>query len=34
MERESRALHSAEKELGIKGEIITPNNYFSSWLKT
>ena len=31
MEREARALQIAEKELGIKGEIITPNVYLSSW---
>lgn len=27
-ERENRALKGAEKELGIKGQIITPENYF------
>lgn len=31
MERETRALRIAEKELGIKGEIITPAIYLSSW---
>lgn len=33
MERETRALRIAEKELGIKGEIITPAIYLSSWQK-
>lgn len=28
--REERALHSAEKELGIKGELITPATYLKS----
>lgn len=27
LEREMRALHAAEKELGIKGELITPEHY-------
>jgi len=31
MERETRALRIAEKELGIKGKIITPAIYLSSW---
>lgn len=30
--REERALHEAEKELGIKGGIITPDSYFSSFI--
>lgn len=34
MEREMRALRIAEKELGIKGEIITPAVYLSSWQKS
>lgn len=29
MQRELRALQSAERELGVKGEIITPENYLS-----
>lgn len=29
MERELRALKSAERELGVKGEVITPENYLS-----
>lgn len=29
LERELRALHAAEKELGIKGTLITPESYFS-----
>lgn len=32
MEREMLALYEAEKELGIKGEIITQDSYFSSFL--
>ena len=32
LERESLALREAEKELGIKGEIITQDSYFSSFL--
>ena len=32
-EREVRALGEAEKELGIKGSIITPDSYFTSFLK-
>jgi predicted AAA+ superfamily ATPase len=31
-EREKRALHEAEKELGIKGQIITPEVYLSEWI--
>jgi hypothetical protein len=34
MEREMRALRIAEKELGIKGEIITPAIYLTSWRDT
>lgn len=34
MEREMAALNEAEKELNIKGEIITPDTYFSSFLPT
>jgi predicted AAA+ superfamily ATPase len=29
MQRELRALHSAEKELGVKGELVTPENYLT-----
>lgn len=32
LERETLALNEAEKELGLKGEIITPDTYFSSFL--
>lgn len=32
LERETLALNEAEKELGIKGQIITPESYFSSFL--
>jgi uncharacterized protein len=31
-EREKRALHEAEKELGIKGKIITLETYLSEWI--
>jgi predicted AAA+ superfamily ATPase len=33
-ERELAALHEAEKELGIKGECITPETYLTSFLPT
>ena len=33
LEREMRALNEAEEELGIKGEIITKDTYFHSFLK-
>jgi len=32
LHRETLALNEAEKELGIKGQIITPNSYFSAFL--
>ncbi|MDF3033819.1 MAG: uncharacterized protein K0R76_773 [Alphaproteobacteria bacterium] len=32
LKRETAALEEAEKELGIKGEIITPDSYFTSFL--
>lgn len=32
LERETVALREAEKELGIKGEIITPDSYFTTFL--
>lgn len=32
LERETSALKEAEKELGITGEVITPDTYFSSFL--
>lgn len=32
LERKTLALNEAEKELGIKGQIITPDSYFSSFL--
>jgi len=32
LERETAALKEAEKELGIKGEIITPDSYFTTFL--
>ena len=31
LEREMRALNQAEEELGIKGELISPDNYLN-WL--
>lgn len=34
MERENRALRAAEKELGIKGRILTAQNYVTESLKT
>ncbi len=34
LERETLALEEAEKELKIKGEIITPDSYFTSFLPT
>ena len=33
MEREERALKEAEKELGVKGEIITVESYLKDFLK-
>lgn len=32
LERETAALKEAEKELGMKGQIITPDSYFTSFL--
>ena len=32
LKRETLALNEAEKELGVKGQIITPNSYFSEFL--
>jgi hypothetical protein len=32
LERETAALKEAEKELGMKGQIITPDSYFTTFL--